>query len=61
MMHLAPALKVPTIALFGRSEIAHWKPWGHNCTALQDESRLAQNISLELIANALDKAKNELN
>lgn len=58
--HLAPALKVPTIALFGRTKIACWKPWGKHCIALQDESNLAQNISLESIENALKNIKNEI-
>ena len=57
--HLAPALKVPIIALFGRTNLACWQPWGKCCISLQDESKLAQNISLESIQNALEKAKNE--
>jgi len=43
-MHLAPALGVPTMALFGKSPIERWYPWGYKNLVLQDKSKRAENI-----------------
>lgn len=48
-MHLAPALGVKTIALFGVSDINRWHPWGYKDLVLQDESKIAENIDNDLI------------
>jgi len=48
-MHLAPAIGVKTIALFGYSNINRWYPWGYKDLVMQDKSKLAENIDNALI------------
>ncbi|AZV47380.1 heptosyltransferase [Nautilia sp. PV-1] len=48
-MHLAPAIEVKTIALFGISDINRWHPWGYKDLVLQDKSKIAENIDNDLI------------
>ncbi|MEO1927104.1 MAG: glycosyltransferase family 9 protein [Nautiliaceae bacterium] len=48
-MHLAPAIGVKTIALFGVSDINRWHPWGYKDLVLQDKSKIAENIDNDLI------------
>jgi len=48
-MHLAPALGVKTIALFGGSNVNKWYPWGYKDLVLQDKSKIAENIDEDLI------------
>jgi len=48
-MHLAPAIGVKTMALFGVSDINRWHPWGYKDLMLQDKSKIAENIDNDLI------------
>ena len=48
-MHLAPALGIKTIALFGISDINKWYPWGYKNLVIQDKSKIAENIDENLI------------
>ncbi len=48
-MHIAPALGIKTIALFGCSNINKWYPWGFKHLTVQDESKMAKNIKNSLI------------
>ena len=52
-MHLAPALGVKTMALFGKSDINRWHPWGYKDLVLQDKSRIAENINNNLIVEKI--------
>ena len=44
VMHLSPALGIRTIALFGKSSIERWYPWGYRDLVVQDTSAMAENI-----------------
>lgn len=57
-MHLAPAVGIKTVALFGISPIERWFPWGYKDLVLQDESFIAENIDLNII---LEKIKESMN
>ena len=48
-MHIAPALGVKTVAIFGKSDVNRWYPWGYKELVLQDKSKIAENIDDELI------------
>ena len=52
-MHIAPALGVKTIALFGVSDIRKWYPWGYKDLVIQDKSRIAENIENRLIVDRI--------
>ena len=52
-MHIAPALEVKTIALFGISDINKWYPWGYKNLVLQDKTKMAENIDSNLIINKI--------
>ena len=52
-MHIAPAIGVKTIALFGKSNSNRWCPWGYKDLVLQDTSKIAENIDEELIINKI--------
>ncbi len=52
-MHIAPALGVKTMALFGYSDINRWYPWGYKHLAIQDESYIAENIDNNLIVDKI--------
>jgi ADP-heptose:LPS heptosyltransferase len=52
-MHLAPALGVKTMALFGVSDINRWHPWGYKNLVLQDRSKIAENIDNDLIVEKI--------
>jgi ADP-heptose:LPS heptosyltransferase len=53
-MHLSPALGIKTIALFGVSNINRWHPWGYKNLVLQDSSKIANNINMNLIVNTIN-------
>ncbi|WP_033915712.1 glycosyltransferase family 9 protein [Campylobacter sputorum] len=54
--HLAPAMGINTLILFGKTNINRWKPISCNakCVVLQDETKLANNINLEDIHEKID-------
>lgn len=52
-MHLAPAIGIKTIALFGQSSIDKWYPWGYKNLVVQDESKNAENINNTLIVKII--------
>jgi len=54
-MHIAPALGIKTMALFGCSEINKWHPWGYKHLVLQDKSHIAENIDNQIIINKILK------
>jgi len=54
-MHIAPALGIKTIALFGRSNINKWYPWGYKHLVLQDKSKIAENIQSEIIIKKIEE------
>ncbi|NPA40540.1 MAG: glycosyltransferase family 9 protein [Thermodesulfobacteria bacterium] len=43
-VHLAPALGVKTIAIFGSTPIDRWYPWGYKDLVIQHPSKVAENI-----------------
>jgi len=52
VVHIAPALSKPTVAIFGKANTSRWYPWGYRefCLRVQDErlgERVAENL-LEL-------------
>ncbi len=53
-MHLAPAIGIKTIALFGVSDINRWHPWGYKDLVLQDKTKIAENIDNELIVKHIN-------
>jgi len=53
-VHLAPALGVKTIALFGSGSVERWHPWGYKDLVLQHPSKIAENIpNEEIIAHVI--------
>ncbi len=52
-MHIAPALGIKTMALFGCSDINRWHPWGYKHLVLQDKSHKAENIDNNLIVDRI--------
>lgn len=54
--HLAPAMGVDTLILFGKTDINRWKPisCSAKCVVLQDETKIAENISLEEIYSNIE-------
>ncbi len=52
-MHIAPALGIKTMALFGGSNINKWFPWGYKNLVIQDESKRAENIDSKLIVQKI--------
>jgi ADP-heptose:LPS heptosyltransferase len=54
-MHIAPALGVKTMALFGKSNINKWYPWRYKHLVLQNESKIAENINNDLIINKIEE------
>ncbi len=54
-MHLAPAIGVKTLALFGVSDINRWHPWGYKDLVLQDKSKIAENIDNNLIIKKIEE------
>ncbi len=58
-MHLAPALGVPTMALFGKSPVERWYPWGYKNLVLQDKSKKAENIENKKIVAKVNEVLNK--
>ena len=56
-MHVAPALLTKTISISGDTNMDKWYPWGFKDLIIQDKSRVANNISPEII---LRKVKENL-
>ncbi len=54
-MHLAPAVGLKTIALFGVSPIERWFPWGYKNLVIQDNSLVAENIDINTILKKLEE------
>ena len=51
-MHLAAGLGKPIVALFGKSDIGRWRPWGVPHIALQHSSLNVEALSVEDVFNA---------
>jgi ADP-heptose:LPS heptosyltransferase len=56
-MHIAPALGIKTIALFGKSNINKWYPWGYKDLVIQDKTKIAENIEVKKI---IEKIKDNI-
>lgn len=52
-MHLGPALQIPTIAIFGISEIDRWHPWGFKDYVLYSSKQQAESISPTVVVEAI--------
>ncbi len=52
-MHLAPALGIKTLALFGVSNISKWHPWGYEDLVLQDKNKVAENINENFVVKKI--------
>lgn len=53
-MHLAAGLGKPIVALFGKSDVQHWHPWGVPHVVLQPPSLDVSDVSVEQVLAALD-------
>jgi heptosyltransferase III len=58
--HLAAALAVPTIALFGPTDPMIWCPLGENVTMVASEDGLMATIAVEQVWSAAEKALGRL-
>lgn len=58
--HLAAALAVPTIALFGPTDPVIWCPLGENVTMVASEDGLMATIAVEQVWSAAEKALDRL-
>ncbi len=50
--HLAGALGVPTLALFGPTDPAVWSPWGRAVLALRSETQAIEDIEVSTVLEA---------
>ncbi|MFQ5628936.1 MAG: glycosyltransferase family 9 protein, partial [bacterium] len=55
VMHLAAAVNVPLVAIFGPTDPAEWKPIGENFIALRGARNCTDAISVKLVYTALTK------
>ncbi len=53
--HVAAALGIPMVCLFGDSDETRWYPWGVENILLQKESRIAEDISSNEVFEAFEK------
>lgn len=55
--HIAPVIGVNTLIIFGKTDMNRWKPIYTNakCIALQDETKLAENVDNKLIFDTILK------
>lgn len=53
-MHIAAALGLPIVALFGNSDVAHWHPWGVPYRVLQPESLNVSDLSAMTVLAACE-------
>ena len=53
-MHLAAALGKPIVALFGKSDVQRWRPWGVPHEVLQAPSQEVNDIPVERVAAAYE-------
>jgi ADP-heptose:LPS heptosyltransferase len=51
-MHLAAALRIPIVCMFGDSDAARWHPWGVDYELLQTPSREVIDIGVETVVAA---------
>ncbi len=51
-MHIAAALRKPTLCFFGKSDASRWYPWGVPYVLLQPDSREVRDIGIEQAAEA---------
>jgi ADP-heptose:LPS heptosyltransferase len=58
--HLAAALAVPTIALFGPTDPRIWRPLGENVTVVTSEDGLMASITVEQVWSAVEKEHGRL-
>ena len=54
-MHLAAGLEKPIVALFGKSDAHHWRPWGVPQVILQKPSLEVSDISVTEVADAVQQ------
>jgi ADP-heptose:LPS heptosyltransferase len=54
-MHLAAGLGKPIVALFGRSNVNHWRPWGVPQAVLQKSSCEVNDISAQEVLDAINQ------
>ena len=56
-MHLAAAMGVRVVAMFGQSEPSRWRPWTKRAMVLQSPTRTIEDISVQAVFKAwADKA-----
>jgi ADP-heptose:LPS heptosyltransferase len=58
-MHIAAALGKPVVTIWGSTDPVRWRPWGVRHVLLQDESRRAENISVEAVFGGLERMLKE--
>ncbi len=54
-LHIAAALGKPTVALFGKSEVARWRPWGVPQRVIQPPSLEVSDVPVDQVIAALDE------
>ena len=57
-MHVAPAIKVKTISISGKTNMKKWYPWEYKDLVIQDKSKIADNIEPNLIVTSIEKVIN---
>lgn len=73
LMHMAAAVKTPTIGLFGPSPAVRYGPWGNHCTAIESsesyaelvgglsfDHRSTENLMTGLSVEAVEQAAHDL-
>jgi heptosyltransferase III len=57
-MHLGPAVGTKTISISGKTNMNKWYPWGYKDLVVQDQSKIANNISSNKIMEIIIKNEN---
>ena len=57
--HIASAVKVPTVSLFGPVSPERFRPWGDMAICIRGENNDARNISVQEISSAVRSLANE--
>ena len=54
VMHLAAAVGVPLVAVFGPTDPTEWMPFGRNCVSIRGEQGKIENVSPETVIHELE-------
>lgn len=59
-MHIAAALGKPIVTIWGSTDPSRWRPWGVKHVIIQDSSRKANSIDVNIVYDAVDSLLREM-